>query len=148
MAPRLHAGAAPDGCLRDHSAHPRRGYHTAPHEGQHQGGFFPRFPMICHRSPASSSFVLAAARLRALQLDPFRARRRDRAAARKIPDRQSEPQPGGTTQVTRLKPDALLTSVALMGAADGEELRRASSRCRARPATSPESTTGIFPGNP
>jgi len=29
--------------------------------------------MIRRRSPASSSFVLAAARLRALQLDPSRA---------------------------------------------------------------------------
>src|SRR5579859_1337802 len=49
--------------------------------------------MISRRLPASSSFVLAAARLRALQLDPSRTAA-DRAAARKDPDEQSA-QPGG-----------------------------------------------------
>jgi len=60
--------AAPDGCLRDHSAS--------------QAGDAPRpsrtstntrsssLPMIRRRWPASSSSVLAASRLRALQLDP------------------------------------------------------------------------------
>ena len=46
---------------------------------------------ISRRLPASSSFVLAAARLRALQLDPGRAAG-DRAAARKI---QKNSQPAG-----------------------------------------------------
>jgi len=40
--------------------------------------------MIFRRWPASSSFVLAAARLRALQLDPSPRGGKDRAAARKI----------------------------------------------------------------
>src|SRR4029077_20788978 len=53
----------------------------------------PRPSMISRRLPASSSFVLAAARLRALQLDPFRTAA-DRAAARKDPEEQSA-QPGG-----------------------------------------------------
>jgi len=42
--------------------------------------------MIRRRSPASSSFVLAAARLRALQLDPLPHGDATRAAARKIPN--------------------------------------------------------------
>jgi hypothetical protein len=44
--------------------------------------------MISCRLPASSSFVLAAARLRTLRLDPFRSAA-DRAAARKDPEEQS-----------------------------------------------------------
>jgi hypothetical protein len=43
------------------------------------------------------------------------ARRRDPAAARKIPN-NSQAQPGDSTQVTGLKPHAVLTPVALMGA--------------------------------
>ena len=50
--------------------------------------------MIFRRLPASSSFVLAAARLRALQLDPWPRGGKDRAAARKDPEEQSA-QPGG-----------------------------------------------------
>jgi len=42
--------------------------------------------MIFRRLPASSSFVLAAPRLRALQLDPLAARRQDQAAAGKDPE--------------------------------------------------------------
>ena len=50
--------------------------------------------MIFRRLPASSSFVLAAARLRALQLDPWPRGEKTRAAARKDPEEQSA-QPGG-----------------------------------------------------
>src|SRR5947199_10284552 len=49
---------------------------------------------IFRRLPASSSFVLAAARLRALQLDSWPRGGKDRAAARKDPEEQSA-QPGG-----------------------------------------------------
>ena len=42
-------------------------------------------PIIGHRSPASSSFVLAAARLRALQLDPGHAAAATNAATGKEP---------------------------------------------------------------
>ena len=51
-------------------------------------------PMIFRRLPASSSFVLAAARLRALQPDPWPRGGKTRAAARKDPEEQSA-QPGG-----------------------------------------------------
>jgi hypothetical protein len=69
--------------------------------------------MIFRRLPASSSFVLAATRLRALQLDSSRAAA-DRAAARKI---QKKSQPDDSTLVTGPGSYALLTTVALMGAA-------------------------------
>ncbi len=70
--------------------------------------------MIFRRSPASSSFVLAAARLRALQLDPWPRGGKDRAAARKI---QKNSQPSSAAPVvTGLDPYALLTTMALMGA--------------------------------
>jgi hypothetical protein len=72
--------------------------------------------MISRRLPASSSSVLAAARLRALQPDPWPHGRKTRAAARKDPQEQSAParrQHG----VTGPGPYALLTLVALMGAA-------------------------------
>ena len=58
--------------------------------------------MIWRRSSASSSFVLAAARLRALQQDPSHTATRP-AAARKIPN-NSQAQPSDSTQVTGLKP--------------------------------------------
>ncbi len=70
--------------------------------------------MIFRRSPASSSFVLAAARLRALQLDPWPRGGKDRAAARKI---QKNSQPSSAAPVvTGLDPYALLTTMALTGA--------------------------------
>src|SRR6185437_12547064 len=50
--------------------------------------------MISRRLPGSSSFVLAAARLRALQLAPRPRGRKTRAAARKDPEEQSA-QPDG-----------------------------------------------------
>ena len=78
--------------------------------------------MIFRRLPASSSFVLAAARLRALQLDPWPRGGKDRAAARKDPEEQSA-QLGGPV-VTGLDPYALLTTMALMGADE-----RALERC-------------------
>ncbi len=56
--------------------------------------------MIRRRSQASSSFVLAAPRLRALQLDPRQHRQHgdvNQAAAKKIP-KNSQAQPGDTTQ--------------------------------------------------
>ena len=75
--------------------------------------------MIFRRSPASSSFVLAAARLRALQPDPWPRGGKDRAAARKDTEEQSA-QPGRQDVATGPDPYALLTVVALMGAADRE----------------------------
>jgi hypothetical protein len=45
--------------------------------------------MIFRRLPASSSFVLAAARLRALQLDPWAARREDLGSGEEDPEEQS-----------------------------------------------------------
>jgi len=57
--------------------------------------------MIFRRLPASSSFVLAAVRLRALQLDPSGAGGKARAPARKIP-KNSQAQPGDTTQSHRV----------------------------------------------
>ncbi len=53
--------------------------------------------MIRRRSQASSSFVLAAPRLRALQLDPRQHGDVNQAAAKKIP-KNSQAQPGDTTQ--------------------------------------------------
>jgi hypothetical protein len=98
---------------------PRTGNtHTTPHKPKPQTG--PSSPSrISRRWPASSSFVLAAARLRALQLDSSRAAA-DRAAARKI---QENSQPDDSTLVTGPGLYALLTVVALMGAADRVCLR-------------------------
>jgi hypothetical protein len=71
--------------------------------------------MIVRRLPASSSFVLAAARLRALQPDSWPRGEKTRAAARKI---QKNSQAGPAARVvTGSDPYALLTAVALMGAA-------------------------------
>jgi hypothetical protein len=53
--------------------------------------------MIHRRLPASSSFVLAAARLRALQLDPTCTATGNQAAARKI-QKKNRAQPGDTMQ--------------------------------------------------
>ncbi len=72
-------------------------------------------PMIRRRSPASSSFVLAAARLRALQLDPGPRDGGKTAAARK-PQANSQPKPGDRAQGTGPDPHALLTTGAPMGA--------------------------------
>jgi hypothetical protein len=47
------------------------------------------------------------------------ARRRNPGSCEKDPEEQSGPQPGDTIQVTGLKPHALLTVAALMGAAEG-----------------------------
>jgi len=52
--------------------------------------------MILRRLPASSSFVLAAARLRALQLDSWPRDEKTRAPARKI-QKNSQPSPDGRT---------------------------------------------------
>src|SRR5437868_14713127 len=70
--------------------------------------------MIFRRLLASSSFVLAAARLRALQLDPGRATRRP-GTCEEDPEEQSA-QPGRQDVATGPDPYALLTVVALMGA--------------------------------
>ena len=93
MAAAPHAGAAPDGCLRDHSARHAPGTRTRPRISQPQTNPSPH-SMIFRRLPASSSFVLAAARLRALQRDPGPRGEKTRAAARKDPEEQSA-QPDG-----------------------------------------------------
>ena len=72
--------------------------------------------MIFRRLPASSSFVLAAARLRALQLDPGRAAGRPGQLRGRI-QKNSQPSPAARV-VTGPGPYALLTLVALMGAAE------------------------------
>jgi len=78
--------------------------------------------MIFRRLPASSSFVLAAARLRALQLDPWPRGGRTGQLRGRI-QKNSQPSPAA-----RLVPGpdsyALLTVVALMGAADRASLDR------------------------
>jgi hypothetical protein len=71
--------------------------------------------MIFRRWPASSSFVLAAARLRALQRDPWPRDEKTRAPARKDPEEQPA-RPGRHDAATGPDPYALLTVVALMGA--------------------------------
>src|SRR6266702_2788207 len=72
--------------------------------------------MIFRRLPASSSFVLAAARLRALQLDPGRAAAGPGSCEE---GHRRTVSPARTARVV-IGPDpyALLTVVALMGAAD------------------------------
>jgi hypothetical protein len=71
--------------------------------------------MIRRRLAASSSFVLAATRLRALQQDPTCAATLTRAATRKIP-KNSQASPDGNTHGTGPHLHALLTTVAPMGA--------------------------------
>jgi len=72
--------------------------------------------MIFRRLPESSSFVLAAARLRALQLDSSAAAA-DPGHLRGRPRRIVKPAPGRQQHVvTGPDPYALLTTVALMGA--------------------------------
>ena len=119
MAAAPHAGAAPDGCLRDHSASHAPGTSTRPLISQPQPNPS-SLSMIFRRLPASSSFVLAAARLRALQLDPGRAAGRPGQLRGRI---QKNSQPSPTARVvTGSGPYALLTLVALMGAdGKGEE---------------------------
>ena len=70
--------------------------------------------MIFRRSPASSSFVLAAARLRALQLDPWPRGGRTGQLRGRI-QKNSQPSPAAHV-VTGSGSYALLTLVALMGA--------------------------------
>ena len=104
---------APNGCLRDHSASHAPGTATTPHKPARKGPS--SLPMIGRRSPASSSFVLAAARLRALQLDPSRAAT-EPGSCEEDPEEQSG-QPGDTTKSPGQIRHALLTPMALMGAA-------------------------------
>jgi len=70
--------------------------------------------MIFRRLPASSSFVLAAARLRALQPDPWPRGEKTRHLQGRIQE-NSQPSPAARV-VTGPGPYALLTLVALMGA--------------------------------
>ena len=78
MASRLLHDGTPNGCLRDHSACHAPGNTHAPPQASTKGTFLA--PMIRRRSAASSSFVLAATRLRALQQDPTCAATLTRAA--------------------------------------------------------------------
>ena len=70
--------------------------------------------MIFRRLPASSSFVLAAARLRALQPDPWPRGEKTRHLRGRI-QKNNQPSPAARV-VTGPGPYALLTLVALMGA--------------------------------
>ena len=71
--------------------------------------------MIFRRLPASSSFVLAAARLRALQLDPWPRGEQDPGSCEEGSRRTVSPARRRDV-VTGPDPYALLTVVALMGA--------------------------------
>src|SRR5947207_14511328 len=106
--------AAPDGCLRDHSARHAPGTSTRPLTIKTATS--PSSPsMISRRLPASSSFVLAAARLRALQLDSSGTAGRP-GGCEENPEEQSG-HPRRQHVVTGPGSYALLTKVALMGAA-------------------------------
>ena len=99
--------------LRSPLRPPRAGTHTRPLTIQPQPAPFPP-SMIFGGSPASSSFVLAAARLRALPVDPGRAaegRGSGGKGARRIVSPALR-----RDGVTGPDPYALLTTVALMGA--------------------------------
>jgi hypothetical protein len=72
--------------------------------------------MIRRRWAASNSFVLTAARLRALQLDPFQHGDANQAAAKKIPEEQSGPARRHRIAAGPMT-HTLLTQLALMGAA-------------------------------
>ena len=72
--------------------------------------------MIFRRSPASSSFVLAAARLRALQLDPWPRGEKTLGSCEEGSRRIVSPARAARV-VTGPGSYALLTLVALMGAA-------------------------------
>src|SRR5690242_7078699 len=78
--------------------------------------------MIFRRLPASSSFVLAAARLRALQLDPGHAAARPGSSE----ERSRRTVSPARRQHIAIGPDpyALLTTVALMGADEREVVAR------------------------
>jgi hypothetical protein len=69
--------------------------------------------MIRRRSPASSSFILAAARLRALQLDPGP---RDSGQTGSYQEQETQPASPVAHQATRPDPHTLLTAKAPMGA--------------------------------
>ena len=93
--------------------------------------------MISRRLPASSSFVLAATRLRALQLDPWPRGGKDRQLRGRI-QKNSQPSPAARV-VTGPGPYALLTLVALMGA-DESEVSCARFGHRAQPAITEETS--------
>ena len=90
-------------------------------------------PMIFRRLPPSSSFVLAAARLRALQLDPWPRGEKTRHLRGRI-QKNSQPSPAARL-VTGPGPYALLTLVALMGGCRDEVRRDHRVSGRQEPAT-------------
>ena len=110
-------------------AHPRGNQPSRPfHDPQIPEGSS-SLPIIGRRSPASSSFVLAAPRLRALQLDP--GPRDSTNRQRRGKPQQQSPQPGGPTATGhQARPPCLLTARAPMGAqtpalADGSRVPQA-----------------------
>jgi len=105
---------APDGCLPDHSANHTANTHTTGNPNRNR----PLSPpsRISRRLPASSSFVLAAARLRALQLDPWPRGETAPGTCEEI-QKNSQLSPAARV-VTGPGSYVLLTVVALMGAAD------------------------------
>jgi hypothetical protein len=74
--------------------------------------------MIGRRSPASSSFVLAAQRLRALQLDPSNADGLTYTPARGRAKKNGQASLAATRSATGPVSYGPLTTSALMGAAD------------------------------
>jgi hypothetical protein len=100
-------------CETTPSAH--AGDHHVTLETPARTRIFP-LPMIRRRSPTPSSFVLAAARLRALQLDPWPRGDVKPGSCEEDPQ-NSQPSPA-VRVVTGSGSYALLTLVAHMGAAD------------------------------
>jgi hypothetical protein len=94
----------------------RRDRHATPDKQTRNRTPLPRPSMIIRRSPAPSSFVLAAARQRAVQPDPG-PRDGSTGQLRRRIRKNSQAQPGGARS-QRPDPYALLTTMALMGAAD------------------------------
>ena len=137
MAAAPHAGGGAGWVLARPLRPPRTGnQHTRPRISQTANEPSP-LSRIFRRLPASSSFVLAAARLRALQLDSCPRGEKDQQLRGRI-QKNSQPSPAARL-VTGLTSYALLTPVALMGAADrvfldchGADIR-VRRACRTRP---------------
>jgi hypothetical protein len=107
--------AAPDGCLRDLSASPRLGTHN-PLARTTRNGSFPlpndQPPLVGVQLVRPRRFAAAGA-----PAGPPPAQRHDPGQLRERSRISSHTQPGDTMKAIGLKPRALLTSVALMGAA-------------------------------
>jgi hypothetical protein len=114
--------AAPDGCLRDHSASQGRGCHHDPQEPART----PIFLALHDPSPLAGLKLVRPRPLRGCgrsSLTPP-ARRREPGQLRRRSHKNSQAQPGDTVKVAGPMTHALLTQLALMGAADRVERPR------------------------